>query len=410
MNAHFCPQCDSLVSEGARFCASCGTDLAPSGSPTPESPAPAPVAPVQSSPGPPTPSEDQAPQAATHPRRRRRGCILTVILVLLVSVAGVGALLASAGALEWLKPLESVTFATLDQFATGRRVTLTGKLSGSASITCYDNGKSCPVELVDATDTTVGPGLPRTIFIYFDRSALESGPKVHLTSGGLAETGAVVRVTGRVCRTLAEPPEACVIVEQIESAGGPTAGASSGTATPTPGPTPTAAPTPTPDPAIELAAACEGTPVPWAAPYAGKLHPLVVVDIDGIPASYAINKKWRNGTWTSPIQLVVCVPDPTEASVKVGSCGRWQRQSDNVGGELMQYRYRSTIRVVVAKTGKILQKSALYGSVPPCGDAPEDQWSIPDMGDDPPWHLFGVEVTPAQIDKYATTVSKQAVK
>lgn len=181
---------------------------------------------------------------------------------------------------------------------------------------------------------------------------------------------------------------------------------------PSPEPTATATPepTPTPDPADELAAACEGTPVPWAAPYAGKLHPLVVVDTEGITASYAINKKWRNGTWTSPIQLVVCVPDPTAASVKVGSCGRWQRQSDDVGGELLQYRYRSTIRVVVAETGKTLQKKVLNGSIPPCGDAPEDQWSIPDMGEDPPWHLFGVEVTPAQVNTYATTVSKQPVK
>jgi hypothetical protein len=170
-------------------------------------------------------------------------------------------------------------------------------------------------------------------------------------------------------------------------------------------PTPTPEPTPAPEEA--LVAACDGTPIPWAAPYAGKVHPVVVVDPEGFSASYSINEKWRDAKWTSPVQLVVCVPDGTEASAQVGSCGRWKRQSDGMWGELIQYRYKSTIRVVVAETGKTLQRKALYGSVPPCGDAPEDQWSISNMNEDPPWQLFGVEVTPAQISSYATAVSTQ---
>jgi hypothetical protein len=164
-------------------------------------------------------------------------------------------------------------------------------------------------------------------------------------------------------------------------------------------------------PEMALEAACDGTPVPWAAPYAGKVHPLVVVDswVQRIDTAYAINQKWHNDTWTSPIQLVVCVPDPAKASVKAGSCGRWKR-TDGTVGELGQYRHKSTIRVVVAKTGKTLQSKVLYGSVPPCGDAPADTWSIPDMDEDPPWHLFGVEVTSAQVNKYATSVSTQPVR
>jgi hypothetical protein len=177
-----------------------------------------------------------------------------------------------------------------------------------------------------------------------------------------------------------------------------------------PAPTPTAEPTPTRE--EELEAACGGTPVPWAARYAGKVHPLVVVDegTGGIDASYVINRKWRSDTWTSPIQLVVCAPFEPDTSVKAGSCGRWKRQSDGVVGELIKTRHTSTIRVVVARTGKTLQSQILYGSVAPCGDAPEDQWSIPDMNDDPPWHLFGIRVTNAQVNTYATAVSKQAVK
>jgi len=129
-----------------------------------------------------------------------------------------------------------------------------------------------------------------------------------------------------------------------------------------------------------------------------------------LSVSYAINKKWRDDKWASPIQLVVCVPDGTEASVKVGSCGRWKRQGDGVWGELVQYRYKSTIRMVIAETGKTLQRKALFGSVPPCGNAPQDQYSIPDMNEKPPWHLYGVEVTPAQVNKYATAVSTQKVQ
>jgi hypothetical protein len=179
---------------------------------------------------------------------------------------------------------------------------------------------------------------------------------------------------------------------------------------PKPTPTPTPTPKPTPLPEEALVAACDGEPVSWAAPYAGKVHPLVVVDTEGFSASYAINNNWRDNKWTSPVQLVVCVPDGTEASVKVGSCGRWKRQGDGVWGELVQYRYKSTIRMVIAETGKTLQRKALYGSVPPCGNAPQDQYSIPDMNEKPPWHLYGVEVTPAQVNKYATAVSTQKVQ
>jgi hypothetical protein len=196
------------------------------------------------------------------------------------------------------------------------------------------------------------------------------------------------------------------------------------TSAPTPdAPTPTPTPVPTPTPEDELIAACRhGKPVPWAAPYAGKVHPLVVVeawwgdswysdypsDIDVVDSSYAINLKWRTGTWPSPIQLVVCNPDPEKTSVRVGSCGRnWKRESDGVIGELVKYQYRSKIRVVVAKTGKTLQSKTLYGTVPPCGGAGA---SSLDLDVRPPWKKYGYEVTAAQVNKYATTVSKQTVK
>ena len=348
--------------------------------------------------------EDVPPEAARR-WRSGRGCLLVGILILLVGGVGGGALLISAGALEWIKPLENVTFDTIDQYANGRQVTLTGELSLSDSTICYDNGKHCPAELVDAEDATVGAGHPRKMFIYFDRSGLVAGPKVRLTSGGLVETGAVVRVTGRVCRTAAEPPETCVSVDQIESAGGPIAEASPGPSASAPTPTVTPRPVPTED---DLVAACYGTPVPGAAPYAGKVHPVVVVYISGVFDAYAINKKWLDGKWTSPIQLVVCAPSGDEARVRVGSCGRWTR-TDGVKGELVRYRYKARIRVVVAATGKTLQSKTLLGSVPPCGGS-KSKYSSLDLSVKPPWKIFGFEVTDKAVNKYATAVSTQKVK
>lgn len=388
MSAQFCPQCGAPVIEGVQFCGSCGTELGPS---------PPPVSPAAGG--------DEVPPKAARRLRSGRGCLLVGILILLVGGIGGGALLISAGALDWLKPLENVTFDTIDQYANGRQVTLTGGLTLSETATCYDEGKHCAAELVDAADATVGAGHPRKMFIYFDRSSLVVGPKVRLTSGGSVETGAVVRVTGRVCHTAAEPPETCVYVEQIESAGGPIAEASPETSAPTPTPEPTA----TPDPEEELVAACYGTPVPWAAPYAGKTHPLVVVDagLDGIFMSSAINKKWRDSKWTSPIQLVVCAPDATKVSVKVGSCGRHWKRTDGVVGELLRYRYKSKIRVVVAETGKTLQSKTLLGSVPICGGG---KYSSLDLDVKPPWKKYGLAVTAKQVNKYATAVSTQKVK
>ena len=57
------------------------------------------------------------------------------------------------------------------------------------------------------------------------------------------------------------------------------------TVTPRATPTPRITPTPVPTPGVaelapELAAACDGPPVPWAAPYAGTVHPVVVAGID----------------------------------------------------------------------------------------------------------------------------------
>lgn len=168
-------------------------------------------------------------------------------------------------------------------------------------------------------------------------------------------------------------------------------------------------PQPTPAPDTELIGACYGKPVAWAAPYAGKVHPLVIAGPwgtagvwDWLP-DFDINGKWRDGKWTSPmIQLVVC---PESAEPKPGgSCGTYTRD-DGVSGELIRYRDVLKIRVVVARTGKTLQSTKLLGPKTECPASTGIS-----LGKAPPWSFLADPVTFGQIDAYAAKVSKQPVK
>ncbi len=188
-------------------------------------------------------------------------------------------------------------------------------------------------------------------------------------------------------------------------------------------PTPTPAPTPSAE--DQLAAACDGTPVPWAAPYAGDVHPLVVIDtgwlytlvtvLDRQPQAedivrhwYPINEKWLNGAWTGPmIQLIVCDPGNTDA-VKVDSCGTYTRKGDGVTGRLLRWKWTAKIRVVVARTGETLQTKVISGAVDTCPGTYSSAYG--DLSGDPPWKLRPHEVTVEQVNAYARTVSRQPVK
>ena len=203
--------------------------------------------------------------------------------------------------------------------------------------------------------------------------------------------------------------------------------AASATSAPTIAPTPTASPTPTPIPtatplppitAEQLAAACNGTPVPGAAPYAGTIHPLVVLGKNGLPEwtvdgigqkysyTYAINNRWFNGSWDGPIQLVVCPSDPQ--TQKLSSCGSYTR-SDGVVGQVIPYRYFVIVKVIIARTGKLLQSKTFYG-----GKAPDcaDQVQLP-ATDNPPWKIYSDPMdtqSNGPVALYATAVSTQKVK
>jgi hypothetical protein len=177
-------------------------------------------------------------------------------------------------------------------------------------------------------------------------------------------------------------------------------------------------PTPTPRPpdisADDLIAACDGTPVAKAARYAGALHPLVAVQGGGLDEfgwwgdEPPINAKWVHNEWPSPIQLVLCVDvnvDQSQHADVIDSCGSFTRQ-DGVSGEVDLARRFVPIRVIVARTGKVLQSETFYGSIPTC------QTSYNFFGDSqgPPWMVTGGEVSVDTVDAYAVSVSKQKVK
>ena len=74
-------------------------------------------------------------------------------------------------------------------------------------------------------------------------------------------------------------------------------------------------------------------------------------------------------------------------------------------GQVIRQKAMLAIRVVVAKTGKTLQSKTLYGPAASCSKV----YTI-SLFASPPWYFAGRSVTAAQINTYATTVSKQPMK
>ncbi len=184
----------------------------------------------------------------------------------------------------------------------------------------------------------------------------------------------------------------------------PTAPPPAPTASPTPQPTPQ----PSPSPDAELIGACYGRPVAWAAPYAGRVHPLVIAAPWGKAGVWNwlpddVNGKWRDGEWASPmIQLVLC-PEAREPKAG-GSCGSYTI-ADGVKGELLRLREVLKVRVVIARTGKTLQSTLLLGPKTRC---PASTGVF--LGVAPPWTFLGENVTKEQIREYAAKVSTQPVE
>jgi hypothetical protein len=150
-----------------------------------------------------------------------------------------------------------------------------------------------------------------------------------------------------------------------------------------------------------LVATCkDGTPVPGAAPYAGSVHPLLVMDMEQWSlANVDINRGSQRSfgwSWASPLQLLLCVTDEEK---RVGSCGLYE--SGNEVHEVIRKQATETIRVIEAATGKTLQQKVLKNPAPKC---PKKFWTTSGY-----WVLVD-PVTDEQIDEYATSVSTQPVE
>ena len=180
----------------------------------------------------------------------------------------------------------------------------------------------------------------------------------------------------------------------------------------TPKPTPTPKPTKTPVPQPndgQLIYACGSRPIATAAKYTGSYHPLVVVVNngsswsvdDGSSPTYSVDSRWVANSWTSPLQLVVCLAPV--ATVKARSCGRF---TDSEGDSLVEvaYKYEQTARVRIAKTGAILQTKTFVGSTPKCDS---NIWA---SSGTTVWNIYGSAPSTSTINAYAIAVSKQKAK
>jgi hypothetical protein len=151
------------------------------------------------------------------------GCSVFVVLLVVLGAALGVAFLATGGA-EMLKPVEPVTFTTIGNYPEYRRVTLVGRLDLPTSLHCDDE---CGVWLQDPGDAGRQVGL----FIDVATSGETAAPNqmermpalyetedftVRLAGGGYAGDGALVRITGPVCRTV-EDHDVCLRAEVIEA-------------------------------------------------------------------------------------------------------------------------------------------------------------------------------------------------
>jgi hypothetical protein len=129
--------------------------------------------------------------------------------------------------------------------------------------------------------------------------------------------------------------------------------------------------------------------------------PLVVMDMNNAwVADVDIHQDFlsKGWPWSSPIQLVLCARSEKKM---VGSCGTYTSEGGIVG-EVVRRQEVMTVRVIVAATGKELQKRVIKSAAAKCPRT----LTVAIMGE---WAVWN-EVTPAQINDYARAVSKQKVK
>jgi hypothetical protein len=173
----------------------------------------------------------------------------------------------------------------------------------------------------------------------------------------------------------------------------------------------------------ELMAACSGTPIEGAAPYAGAVHPLVVYtepvtgarsEAEHLPSArndifYDINERanflivrdGRAEAWPGAIQLVVCLR--LNKSKRVGSCGLFRSMNGAVN-EMTRYESSVTLRVVAAETGKVLQRKVLTQPAPKC----KKSYTYISTGNGPWWDVK--QVSAKRVNEWATALSSKPAK
>jgi hypothetical protein len=225
------------VLDSARFCVSCGADLAaadvpmPAAASLPGAASPrteasatplAPLAPVP-------PLANLAPFAPLPPTRHVLRNLMVIGVIGFIALVGVGGAILATGGAERLKPVQPVTFATIDQYPTDRRVAVIGRLELPSTLRC---DTECGVYLVDIAGTDREIPLFITVAGIGATAApnqMERVPARYETEDFRVRTSStnatiyvgdddILRVVGHLCRTEGDQPRLCIVAEELYEA------------------------------------------------------------------------------------------------------------------------------------------------------------------------------------------------
>ena len=136
-----------------------------------------------------------------------------------------------------------------------------------------------------------------------------------------------------------------------------------------------------------FAKVCSGRPALFAAPYAGRSHPIAIIGgsspIDVWEDRIQSADEWpveMKPLTVASVQLVACVKGH---DIPDRSCGYYTRQSDGVSGEILLTRGVTDITVRVARTGAVLARKHELGEPATCNS----QFGA--GSDPPPWTVHG---------------------
>ena len=217
--------------------------------------------------------------------------------------------------------------------------------------------------------------------------------------GGLALALSLVTVVASGCGSGPSTPSATIWATSSINDGSPT-----------PEPTPTPAPTLTPaslsDEQQFVLACSYQIPIAGAAPYAGSVHPLVVLDEGDVRMTmgmwtvlwqpdrvFATNSSWPSGGGLRDLQLILCA---NKVSKQVASCGSYRNGDHSIPVYRLRWDYR--VDVVIAATGAVLRSKTFTGGAPPrCPRSISSEWTSA-------YYLNGPLPKPSAVDDLAVSL------